>query len=257
MMSRRPATAASGKAAAHDLAEGGQVRHHPVVLLGAAVGEAEAGDDLVEDQRDAVARGDRAHALEKARLRHDQPLERLHDHRGEIVVVRLDHRLGLGQVVERGDQHLALDRVRDAGRVRGGGRERLRLARAHAHQGVVVHAVEAALELQDLVPAADRRARPAARRRSPRCRCRRSGPAPRRAPRGRSPRRGPGSARSAGSRSCPCGAAPRPRPPPRGGRGPAPAGRCPGCSRCTRGPRSRGGAEPWASRTTKASSCGA
>jgi hypothetical protein len=127
-------------------------------LLGAAVGEAEAGDDLVEDQRDVVPRGDRPHALEEARLRHDQPLERLHDHRGEIVVVRLDHGLGLGQVVERGDQDLALDRVRDARRVRSRGRERLRLARADAHQGVVVHPVEAALELQDLVFPAERAA---------------------------------------------------------------------------------------------------
>ena len=93
-----------GKATAHDLAERGQVRHHPVVLLGAAVGEAESGDDLVEHQWDVVPRGDRPYALEKARLRHDQALERLHDHRGEIMVVRLDHRLGLAAIVERGDQ---------------------------------------------------------------------------------------------------------------------------------------------------------
>ena len=39
------------EAAADDLAEGDHVRHHAVVFLGAAVGEAEAGDDLVEDQR--------------------------------------------------------------------------------------------------------------------------------------------------------------------------------------------------------------
>ena len=44
------------EAAADDLAERGEVGHDAVVLLGAAVGEAEAGDDLVEDQRHAVTR---------------------------------------------------------------------------------------------------------------------------------------------------------------------------------------------------------
>jgi hypothetical protein len=48
------------EAAADDLAVGGQIRRDAVVLLRAAVGEPEAGDDLVEDERDPVALGDRA-----------------------------------------------------------------------------------------------------------------------------------------------------------------------------------------------------
>ena len=137
--------------AADDLAEGGQIRHDAVVLLGAPVGEAEAGDDLVEDQRHAVPRGDLPYALEEAGLRHHQPLQRLHDHRGQVVVMRLDHGLGLGHVVEGRDQDLALDGVGNARRVRGGGGERLGRPGPDAHQGVVVDAVEAALELEDLV----------------------------------------------------------------------------------------------------------
>src|SRR5215813_5276950 len=54
-----------GEAAADDLAEGGQVRHHAVVLLGAAVGEAEARHDLVEDQRHAEAPRELTHAGEE------------------------------------------------------------------------------------------------------------------------------------------------------------------------------------------------
>ena len=67
-----------------------------------------------------------------------------------------DQRLGRRQVVVRRDQHLGLDRVRHAGRIHHRRRERLRGARHHAHQRVVVRAVESALELHDLLALAER-----------------------------------------------------------------------------------------------------
>ncbi|HMS79540.1 MAG TPA: hypothetical protein PKC20_08425, partial [Burkholderiaceae bacterium] len=50
-------------AAADRLAVAGEVGHHAVGLLRAAVRDPEAGDDLVEDQHDAVPRGDLAQRL--------------------------------------------------------------------------------------------------------------------------------------------------------------------------------------------------
>src|SRR6266542_1632572 len=143
------------KTAADDLAERRQIGHDTVILLGAAPGEAEAGDDLVEDQRDAVSRGHLPYAAEKCRVRDDEALEGLHDHRGQILVMRLDDGLRLGQIVERRDQHLFLDGLVDARRVRRGRRPGLGGAGANAHEGIVVSAVEAALEFQDLVSLAE------------------------------------------------------------------------------------------------------
>jgi hypothetical protein len=84
-----------------------------------------------------------------------RPLERLHDHRGEITVVGGEDGLRLREVVEWRDQHVLLDGVRDARGVGRGRRIGLGRVRAHAHQGVVVGAVEPALELQDLLAAAE------------------------------------------------------------------------------------------------------
>ncbi len=183
------------KAAADDLAERGQVRHDAVVLLRAPVGEAEAGDDLVEDQRHAVSRGDLAHALEEAGLGHHQPLQRLQDHRGQVVVMRLDHGLGLGHVVEGRDQDLALDGVGNARRVRGGGGERLGRPRAPRSSGSSRGRRGSRPRTSGSCRAGGRRGPRAGRRTSPRCRCRRTGPARRRGRPGRSPRPGPGWAR--------------------------------------------------------------
>src|SRR5262249_52283604 len=63
------------KAAAYDLAQTAEVGRYAVVFLGAAIGEAEAGDDLVEDQRNAVLGGDRAQGLQEAGLGRNQALE--------------------------------------------------------------------------------------------------------------------------------------------------------------------------------------
>src|SRR5207249_1752387 len=59
------------EAAARDLAERRHVRTDVVILLRAAVREAEAGEDLVEDQDDALLAGELAEALEIVRLRRD------------------------------------------------------------------------------------------------------------------------------------------------------------------------------------------
>jgi len=55
MIAAGPGDAREREAAGHDLAEGREVGNDLVELLGAAVGEAEAGDDLVEHERHAVA----------------------------------------------------------------------------------------------------------------------------------------------------------------------------------------------------------
>ena len=69
--------------------------------------------------------------------------------------MRRQQRLGRREVVVGRDQHLALDRLRDARRVRHGRGEGLRRAGRRAHQRVVVAAVVAALELHDLVALAE------------------------------------------------------------------------------------------------------
>ena len=97
----------------------------------------------------------RAEALEKARRGRDRPLVGLEKHRRELVVMGVDQRLGGPEVVVGRHEHLALERVRDAGRVGHGCRERLRRARGHAHEPIVVGAVEATLELQDLLALAE------------------------------------------------------------------------------------------------------
>ena len=114
------------EAAADDLAEGGQVRDDAVVLLRAA---RTRGGSRSRSRRRPAAMPWRA-VISRSALRnpgcgHDQPLQRLHDDRGQLVGVRLDDGPGLGQVVEGRDQHLVLDGLRDARRVGLGRRERL------------------------------------------------------------------------------------------------------------------------------------
>src|SRR3989449_7443426 len=67
-----------------DLAVGGEIGDDSVLLLGAAVGEPEAGDDLVEDQRDPVASRERAEPLEKSPLGRDRKSTRLNSSHGYI-----------------------------------------------------------------------------------------------------------------------------------------------------------------------------
>ena len=101
MISARPAIAASGKPPPTILPRRAQVGRDAVVFLGAAIGEAEAGHDLVEDQRDAVFLRDHvAQRLEEAGLGRDQALERLDDDAGQLVLVLRDQVATVVDVVE-------------------------------------------------------------------------------------------------------------------------------------------------------------
>src|SRR5579884_641661 len=121
--------------AGHRLAVGSEVGDHAVPLLRTAPGDPESGDDLVEDQHDAVPPRSVAQRLEEPRHRHEHALERLHEHRGQLVRVPVDQLDGAAGVVERRDEH-------------------------RAPQRVVVHAVPAALELEHLLAAGRRPGEP-------------------------------------------------------------------------------------------------
>ena len=97
-----------------------------------------------------------AKALEEALLRGEGALQGLDDDAGELVVVALDDGGGGLDVVEGRDEHVARGGRGDAEAVGRGRREVSQVGgrRGHAHHGVVVGAVEGALELQDLVAAA-------------------------------------------------------------------------------------------------------
>ena len=157
-MSGQPPKAPTGSPPADDLAQRGEVGTHAETLLSASPGDAE-GDDLVEDEHDAVALGDGAQPLEEAlRGRNDaaDAQQRIDQDGGELARFLLDDLLaGLGIVP---GQH---DHVLEHGR-RNPGRRRHRLGpaaasgRLHvgsdAHQHPVVGAVIRALELGDLGP---------------------------------------------------------------------------------------------------------
>ncbi len=83
---RRPATnRAQREPAADNLPVGRQVGNNPVILLGAPVGEAEASNHLIEDQRELVALSQRSETVEKPFLGRDDSLERLDDDCGELI----------------------------------------------------------------------------------------------------------------------------------------------------------------------------
>ena len=121
---------------------------HPCAPPGA---DAEAGNHLVEDQQDAVARADVAQALQKARLRQHHAHvagDRLDDQRGDLIGKRLAQPLDRRQVVVRGEQRVGGRRARDAGARRHAER---RQARAGLHEKLIGVPVIAALELDDLL----------------------------------------------------------------------------------------------------------
>ena len=81
---------ADGQAAADDLAENREVRADAVQLLCSARCDAEAGDDLVEDQQRARLRGQLAEPRKESGGRRDHAHvggHRLHDHCGDIAVM--------------------------------------------------------------------------------------------------------------------------------------------------------------------------
>ncbi len=88
MISALAAEGAHREAAADDLAERGEVGRDAVALLRAAERHAEAGDDLVEDEHDAVRVAQVAQTLQEALGgRHDAHVagDRLDDDRRDLV----------------------------------------------------------------------------------------------------------------------------------------------------------------------------
>src|SRR5713226_1402213 len=98
------------EAAARDFAEGRHIGPDVVVLLGAAIREAEAREHLVEDQDDALLARELAEALEVIGLRHDHagPAEDgLDDQRADLVLVLFEDRgRGLDVVVWEDHDHV-------------------------------------------------------------------------------------------------------------------------------------------------------
>ena len=82
----------------------------------------------------------------------DQPLHRLDDDARDLVLVGVDHLAGGVEVVVGADEHVVLEMVGDARRVRDAAAGIVGLRRPEAHQAPVAHAVIAALEFEDLRP---------------------------------------------------------------------------------------------------------
>ena len=136
--------------AAHDLAHGAHVRRNAVELLGAAVGQPEAGYHLVEYERDVVALGQVSQPLKEPWLGGDNPLDRFYDHRGDVVEVGVYDRLGSGQVVVRGDEHQLLDGLGNSSAAGHGLGVLDRSRRGETHHGVVAGAVKSPFKFEDL-----------------------------------------------------------------------------------------------------------
>jgi hypothetical protein len=115
MISARPGDAASGKPPPMILPSVQMIGRHAIALLRAAIGEAEAGDDLVEDQHTRGGRRARA-GLQEAGLGRDDPLQRLDDDRGDIAPCSASSE-ATAAVVEGRDQHLVAHALGDAGAV--------------------------------------------------------------------------------------------------------------------------------------------
>ena len=129
-----------GQPAAHDLAEGDEVRLEAVQLDGPARRDAEAAHDLVDHEQRAVLAAERRQQLQEAGLRRDDAHVARHalDHRagepGAVGGEGLLQRLG---VVEGHDDRVGGDRGRHAGRGRDAERWRCpsRPARAARRRG--------------------------------------------------------------------------------------------------------------------------
>ena len=113
------------RAAADGLGHAGDVGNDSVQLLRAAQGDAEPGDDLVEDEHHVVLVADAAQTLEEPGHRRDDAgvaEDGLGEHAGELVTMPLDEHLDRVDVVERGDDHRlfhGLGMPAPEGRVRG------------------------------------------------------------------------------------------------------------------------------------------
>ena len=83
---------------------GGDIRGDAEIFLGAAIGEAEAGHHLVENQHHVVVVADFAQTGQETGFGKDHPLHRLDDDTGQVLAVFLDDFAGFFEVVKRSDQ---------------------------------------------------------------------------------------------------------------------------------------------------------
>ena len=126
------------------------------MLLGAPVGEPEARHDLVEDEERPQPTRQLPEALQEPGPRANGPLKRLHDDGGQVgPVLRRDPLRGV-EVVEGGHEDALQRTPGHAAHVRAGiGVRGLRRHAPVADHGVVVEAVPAPLELEELLPACE------------------------------------------------------------------------------------------------------
>ncbi len=154
-----PAAHRDRVAVAHRLGEGTEVGLDAEQLLHAALGDAKAGLDLVDDEEDSVLVAERARLLEEFAGRRDRAAvahDRLDHEGGDVVSVGLEHRLEPLDVVHRHGVDQRAQDVRDAGAV---GHElrvavaRLPLLDGRVPERGVEHAVVAALDDDVGIPA--------------------------------------------------------------------------------------------------------
>ena len=182
------AEGADGEAAPDDLPQAGKIGGDAGQGLPAAVGDAESGDHLVEDQEDAVLAGDLPQRFEESRPGGDHPHvagDRFDDDAGQIPAEALDGVADRGGVVVR-------QRDRQFGQLPGNagasGYPERGHPRARLYEERIGMAVIAAGELDDLLPAGNSRGRGGWRSWSPRFRSSPSGPSRSRERRPRSAR---------------------------------------------------------------------
>ena len=151
----RGAIGRGGQAAADDLAQGRQVGRDSVPSLGTAVGDPEAGHDLVEDEHRAVLLGQLAEGLEVAGPGRDQAHvagDRLEQDRGDLPAVMVEEVGDSRGIVERAEQGILCG---TRGHSRAVGRAERRGGRARLDEQGVDVAVIVAGHLDDLVAARD------------------------------------------------------------------------------------------------------
>jgi hypothetical protein len=149
------AESADGQTAADDFAQTRQIGKDAVPLLGAAPGDPEASDDLVEDEDRAVVAAEPAQTFEEAGARwYDAHVasHRLDDHTGDFLAALGKQRLERGDIVVLGQNGVSRGPGGHAWAV--GQREREYSAARSGQEGVGVTVV-AADELDHLVTASE------------------------------------------------------------------------------------------------------